>query len=161
MPPQIHIGAICSWSRSWVCHNGSPHICFKLYSYCLHYGASPRIVLMVLQLPNQLASPKGWASIEFAMLFEIEWYWFEYQQCIWDSCSAPIHSEDQWWSPLDDEWLTSSCGFDVSLGSWCVGVGCGMAVDGARWWSGERFMLKDRGEGWTRVGSLKWKVHAE
>ena len=36
--------------------------------------------------------------------------------------------ENQWWSSLDDEWLTTSYRFYVSLGSWCAGVGCDMTI---------------------------------
>jgi hypothetical protein len=64
---------------------------------------------------------------------------------------------DQWWSPLDDEWLITVA-YDTYLGLWSATVGCDMAVDGARWRSSERFGVNTSRLG-LRLGGVTGNSH--
>lgn len=46
--------------------------------------------------------------------------------------------KEQWWSPLDDQWLTTIL-CNACLGLWSTGDGCDMAFESVKWRSSERF----------------------
>ena len=82
---------------------------FQIYSLNYQLALATNLRLTMFRQMLHLLETKVWAWAYLSQLLR--------------SC------EDQWWSPLDDKWLTMLYVFDVSLSSWCVDVGYGMEVD--------------------------------